>query len=87
MGESRFWGTAAAIASAPVAMAAGVVNGTYQATTGNGPFIETFETTGKSVVQAAEKFGTEHGETITKAAITGVVGVVIRIGTDVIRRN
>jgi len=87
MSESRFWGTAAAIASSPVAVAAGVVNGAYQAATGSGPFADGFETAERAVVQAAEKFGTEHGETITKATITGVIGVIIKVGSDVVRRS
>jgi hypothetical protein len=75
MAESEFWGAAAALASTPVAVAAGVAKGSHDAATGNGPFIEGFETASRTVTGSAEKFGKEHGGTITNAVIMGCVGL------------
>ena len=75
MADNEFWATTAAVASTPVAVVAGLTNGTYRAATGAGGFNDGFEAAMRTVTHSAEKFGNDHGPTITRAVITAAVGL------------
>ncbi len=87
MAENEFWGTTAAVATAPVAVVAGLTNGTYKAATGTGSFNDGFESAMKAVTGSAQKFGNDHGTTITRAVITGFVGLAFATARDIARRS
>src|SRR5262249_40229709 len=63
---SGFWADALGVAASPVAIAAGIVKGSYDAATGSGAFDDGFHEAADPIVASARKFGTEHRETITK---------------------
>ena len=72
MEESEgFWAGAIAVAASPVAIAAGIVKGSYDAASGSGPFDAGFHSVADPVIATARKFGTEHNDTITKGIIGG----------------
>jgi hypothetical protein len=85
--DNEFWATTAAVASTPVAVVAGLTNGTYKAATGAGSFNHGFEAARKSVTQSAQKFGNDHGTAITRAVITGTVGLLFATAGDITKRN
>jgi hypothetical protein len=87
MADNEFWGTTAAVASTPVAIVAGLTNGTYKATTGAGSFNDGFESARSAVTTSAQRFGNDHGTTITRAVITGFVGLAFATARDVARRG
>jgi hypothetical protein len=87
MADNEFWGTTAAVASTPVAVVAGLTNGTYKAATGAGSFNHGFESAMKAVTGSAQKFGNDHGTTITRAVITGFVGVAFATARDIAKRS
>jgi hypothetical protein len=74
--NSRFWGTVTGIAAAPVAIAAGLAKGAYDAASGNGGFSEGVEKTTGGIIKGAEHFGEEHGDLITRGIITGAAAAV-----------
>ena len=76
MATSRFWGTVTGIAVAPVAIAAGVARGAYDAASGHGGFAESAEKVTGSMIRSAEQFGAEHGDLITRGVITGAAAAV-----------
>jgi len=76
MAQSKFWGTVSGIAFSPVAIAAGVAKGAYDAASGNGSFAEGAEKVTGSLIKNAEHFGEEHGDLITKGIITGAAAAV-----------
>lgn len=86
MAENEFWGTTVGVASTPVAIAVGLTNGTYKAATGAGSFNDGFESAMKTVTGSAQKFGNDHGPTITRAVITGFVGMAFATARDIARR-
>ena len=61
-----FWAGAIALAAAPVAIAAGIAKGSYDAVSGGGAFDEGFHAAADPVIATARKFGTDHKDTITK---------------------
>jgi hypothetical protein len=69
--KNEFWADVSAIAVCPVAVAAGVVKGTYDATTDHGPFVDGFSEAAGPIIKAARGFGTEHGATLTKGVVSG----------------
>ena len=87
MADNEFWGTTAAVASAPVAVVAGLTNGTYRAATGSSSFNDGFESAMKAVTGSAQKFGNDHGTTITRAVITGFVGLAFATARDIAKRT
>jgi hypothetical protein len=84
--SNQFWADASMVVAAPVAIAAGLAKGVYDASTDNGAFSDGFSGTATPIVRAARDFGAEHGTTITRGVITGaatavgarVVGGVLR---------
>jgi hypothetical protein len=87
MAENEFWGTTAAVVSTPVAVVAGLTNGTRKAATGAGSFNHGYESAMKAVTGSAQKFGNDHGTTITRAVITGFVGLAFATAKDIARRT
>jgi hypothetical protein len=71
-----FWAGAIALAAAPVAIAAGLAKGSYDAVSGGGAFDEGFHSAADPVIATARKFGTEHKDTITKGVIGGAATAV-----------
>lgn len=64
-----FWGKTLAVISAVPAAYAGAAKGAYYAASGKGSFQEGVDSVFDPVVEAAEKFGDEHGKAITGTAI------------------
>lgn len=84
---SGFWSDFSMVAALPVAVAAGVAKGTFDAVTGHGAFEEGYEATSNRVVSGAKKFGSEHGQTITKGLLVGATGAIGgRIVTETLKR-
>ena len=71
-----FWANVITVAASPVAIAAGIAKGSYDAATGNGPFAEGFGATAEPIIWGAKRFGAEHGPTITKGIIGGAATAV-----------
>jgi hypothetical protein len=76
--RSQFWATVCGAAASPVALAAGIVKGTFDSATGGGAFVEGFDRAARPIVETAEEFGAEHGDTITKGVIGGAAAAVGR---------
>jgi hypothetical protein len=74
--RNEFWAEVSAIAVCPVAIAAGVARGAYDASTDHGPFVDGFSSTAAPIIRAARGFGEEHGTTITKGVVTGAAGTL-----------
>jgi hypothetical protein len=81
---SGFWANVSLVAVSPVAIAAGVAKGAYDASTDNGAFNEGFNSTAGPIMRAAKEFGAEHGTTMTKGVITGAAGA---IGASIVREG
>jgi hypothetical protein len=75
-GKNDFWSNVSAAAITPVAVAAGVAKGAYDASTNSGPFADGFSTTVTPIIRAARGFGSQHGDTLTKGVVTGAAGVL-----------
>jgi hypothetical protein len=73
---SGFWADALGVAASPVAIAAGIVKGSYDAATGSGAFDEGFHAAADPIVSSARKFGTEHKETITRGLLSGAAATL-----------
>jgi hypothetical protein len=71
-----FWAGAIALAAAPVAIAAGIAKGSYDAVSGGGAFEEGFHSAADPVIANARKFGTDHKDTITKGVLGGAATAV-----------
>jgi hypothetical protein len=71
-----FWAGAIALAAAPVAIAAGIAKGSYDAVSGSGAFDEGFHSAADPVIATARKFGTEHQDAITKGVVGGAATAV-----------
>jgi hypothetical protein len=80
---NEFWANVSVIAVSPVAIAAGVAKGAYDASTDHGAFSEGFSGTAGPIMKAAKDFGAEHGTTITKGVITGAAGT---LGASIVRQ-
>ena len=72
--KNEFWADVSVVAVSPVAVAAGIARGTYDAATDNGAFSEGFNAAAAPVFRAAREFGEEHGGIITKGVVTGAAG-------------
>ncbi len=85
--KNEFWADVSAIAVCPVAIAAGVVRGTYDASTDHGPFVDGFSEAAGPIIRAARGFGSEHGTTITRGVVGGAAGAVgARIVSEGLKR-
>jgi hypothetical protein len=76
MAKNIFWGTVTGIVATPVALAAGVAKGAYDAASGSGTFADGAEKTAGGMIRGAERFGEEHGDLITRGIITGAAAAV-----------
>ena len=76
MEQNDFWANVITVAASPVAIAAGIAKGSYDAASGNGPFAEGFSTTAEPIIWGAKRFGAEHGPTITKGIVGGAATAV-----------
>jgi hypothetical protein len=74
--KNEFWADISVVAVSPVAIAAGITRGAYDAATDNGAFSEGFNTAAAPVFRAAREFGEEHGGLITRGVVTGAAGAV-----------
>ena len=74
--QSEFWENVSAVVVTPVAVAAGLAKGTYDATTDHGAFLDGFTGAATPIIRAGKNFGAEHGPTITKGVVTGAAGAV-----------
>ena len=87
--KSDFWADVSAVVVTPVAIAAGLAKGNYDATTDHGAFIEGFNTTANPIIRAGRNFGAEHGPTITKGVVTGAAGAlgarIVHVGLRTLR--
>jgi hypothetical protein len=87
MEKNDFWANVSAVAATPVAVAAGVAKGAFNASTDNGPFADGFSSAASPIIKTARDFGAEHGDTITKGVVTGAAGALgARILTGGLRR-
>jgi len=73
---SEFWADVIAGAASPVAIAARVVRGSYDAACGTGGFDEGFHAAADPIIMAAKSFGIRYGETITKSLIGGTASAL-----------
>ena len=71
-----FWAGAIAVAAAPVAIAAGIAKGSYDAASGTGSFDAGFHSAADPVIDRARKFGIDHKDTITKGVLGGAATAV-----------
>jgi hypothetical protein len=74
--KNEFWADVSALAVSPVAVAAGISKGAYDAMTDHGAFIEGFNAAAGPIMKAAREFGSEHGGTMTRGVITGAAGAL-----------
>jgi hypothetical protein len=74
--KNEFWENVSAVAVTPVALAAGLAKGTYDASTDRGAFIEGFTGTATPIIRAGKNFGAEYGSTITRGVVTGAAGAL-----------
>jgi hypothetical protein len=81
---NEFWANVSMAAVSPVAIAAGVAKGAYDASTDNGAFSEGFGSAAGPILRAAKEFGAEHGTTMTKGVVTGAAGA---LGARIIREG
>ena len=81
---NEFWANVSMAAVSPVAIAAGVAKGAYEASTDGGAFSEGFKTGAGPVMRAAKEFGSEHGAIMTKGVITGAAGA---LGARIVREG
>ena len=81
---AKFWGVVGAMLSVPVAAASGVIKGAYDAVTGSGTFKDGYKGTSEAVIDGAERFGTEHSDTITHGIISGAA---LAVGGAAVRKT
>ena len=81
---NEFWANISMVAVSPVAIAAGIAKGAYDASTDNGAFSEGFNTASGPIMRAAKEFGGQHGKTMTKGVITGAAGA---LGARIVREG
>jgi hypothetical protein len=74
--QSDFWAEVTAVVVTPVAIAAGLAKGTYDASTDHGAFLEGFNSAATPIIRAGKEFGAEHGPAITKGVVTGAAGAL-----------
>jgi hypothetical protein len=74
--ESEFWADLSAVAVTPVAIAAGLAKGAYDASTDNGAFVDGFNSVANPIISAGKNFGAEHGPMITKGVVGGAAGAL-----------
>lgn len=74
--KNEFWADVSVVAVSPVAIAAGITKGAYDAATDHGAFSQGFNAAAEPMFRAARQFGAEHGGIITKGVVTGAAGAL-----------
>ncbi len=74
--SSEFWANVSTVVVTPVAIAAGLARGTYDASTDNGAFADGFASAASQVIKAGRDCGAQHGPVITRGVLTGAAGAV-----------
>ena len=74
--KSEFWADVSAVVVTPVAIAAGLAKGAYDASTDNGAFADGFSSAANPIIAAGKNFGAEHGPMITKGVVGGAAGAL-----------
>lgn len=74
--KGEFWAQVTMVAVSPVAIAAGLARGVYDASTDHGSFADGFSAAATPIVRAGRNFGEEHGPQITKGVVGGAAGAV-----------
>jgi hypothetical protein len=72
--RGEFWAEITMVAVSPVAIAAGLVKGAYDASTDHGSFADGFTATARPIMRAGRNFGEDHGQLITRGVVTGAAG-------------
>lgn len=72
--KREFWAQVSMVAVSPVAIAAGLARGVYDASTDHGPFADGFTEAATSIMRAGRKFGEEHGQLMTRGVVGGAAG-------------
>lgn len=72
--KREFWAQVSMVAVSPVAIAAGLARGVYDASTDHGPFADGFTEAATSIMRAGRNFGEEHGSLITRGVVGGAAG-------------
>ena len=81
---NEFWANVSMAAVSPVAIAAGVARGAFDASTNNGAFSDGFSSAAGPILRSAKEFGAEHGTTMTKGVVTGAAGA---LGARIVREG
>lgn len=74
--RNEFWADVSVVAAFPVAIAAGLARGAYDASTDSGGFSDGFNAAAVPIMKAAKEFGAEHGGLMTRGVITGAAGAL-----------
>jgi hypothetical protein len=74
--KNEFWAEVTMVAVSPVAIAAGLAKGVYDASTDHGAFADGFTAAATPIMRAGRNFGEEHGPLITRGVVTGAAGAV-----------
>jgi hypothetical protein len=72
--KGEFWGGVTMVAVSPVAIAAGLAKGAYDASTDHGSFADGFAAAATPIMRAGRNFGEDHGPLITRGVVTGAAG-------------
>jgi hypothetical protein len=72
--KGEFWAQVSMVAVSPVAIAAGLARGAYDASTDHGSFADGFTETATVIMRAGRNFGEEHGRLITRGMVGGAAG-------------
>jgi hypothetical protein len=72
--KREFWADVSMVAVSPVAIAAGLAKGVFDASTDHGSFADGFTAAATPIMRAGRNFGEEHGSLITRGVVTGAAG-------------
>ena len=85
--KNEFWAKVSVVAVSPVAIAAGITKGAYDAVTYNGAYSEGFNAAAVPIMKAAREFGAEHGSIMTRGVVTGAAGAFgVRLVNEGLKR-
>ena len=76
---SGFWADAIGLAASPVAIAAGIAKGSYDAATGSGAFDEGFHAAADPIITSARKFHHAH---LSPTSVSTFASIVTFIPSD-----
>jgi hypothetical protein len=72
----EFWAQVTTVAVSPVAIAAGLARGVFDASTDHGSFADGFAAAANPIMRAGRNFGEDHGPLITRGVVGGAAGAV-----------